>query len=352
MKSTASWSDQKKHDLKNNNGQVFNQLIQDISAGDIPNVLLLFGEEAFLTDWAEGQLVKRYVTEAAKALDLTKFEPGSLKTDDLIGACETMPMFSERKVVVVSSASDIDKDAEAYIRTVPDSCLLIIKGVDEKSGKDAKKLSKSLKDACGIYEFGPISERELKQFIAKRFRTAGKSISPGAAALLISNCGYMNKEIDYALYNLENDIRKMIAYSGSDVITEEDVMAGLSDNIEHNVFKMLDAISENKKDIAFTMLHEMILSGSNEHRILATITGQLELMLQARQMSEKGMGKKQIASKLKVHEFRVEKAMKFARRYDERDLVRMLGSAFDTDEKIKSGLLDAGLALEMLIAGI
>ena len=323
--------------MKNNNGQVFNQLIQDISAGDIPNVLLLFGEEAFLTDWAEGQLVKRYVTEAAKALDLTKFEPGSLKTDDLIGACETMPMFSERKVVVVSSASDIDKDAEAYIRTVPDTCLLIIKGVDEKSGKDAKKLSKSLKGVCGVYEFGPISERELKQFIAKRFRAAGKSISPAAAALLISNCGYMNKEIDYALYNLENDIRKMIAYSGSDVITEEDVMAGLSDNIEHNVFKML---------------HEMILSGSNEHRILATIAGQLELMLQARQMSEKGMSKKQISSKLKVHEFRVEKAMKFARRYDERDLVRMLGSAFDTDEKIKSGLLDAGLALEMLIAGI
>lgn len=346
----------KEKDLRENKGQVFNRLIQDINAGDIPNVLLLFGEEAFLTDWAEGKLIERYVTEAARPLDLIKFEPGALRTDDLISACETMPMFSERKVVVAGSCNDLDNEAVRYLADVPDGCLLIIKAVDEKANEKAKKLATNLrkgpKGSAGIYEFGPITEGELKKFIVKRFRGAGKTISPQAASLLIAGCGYINKDIDYALYNLENDIRKMIAYSDGEVITEDDVLAGLSDNIEHNVFKMLDAVSDNKKDIAFTMLHDMILSGKNEHMILATIAGQLELMLEVRQLSGKGMGKQQIAKKTKAHEFRVQKAMKFAARYDESDLVRILKDAFDTDEKIKSGLLEPVLALEMLIAGI
>ena len=346
--------------MKRNKGQVFNKLLQDINAGDIPNVLLLFGEEAFLTDWAESRLVERFVSEAAKPLDFIRFEQGNLSTDDLVSACETMPMFSERKVVVIESILDMEKEDLAYLDSVPDGCLLIIKAIDEKANKKASRLVKSLGKNAGSYEFGPITEDELKKFIVKRFRSAGKNVSPQAVSLLIANCGYMNKEIDYALYNLENDIRKMVAYSGSEVITEEDVLAGLSDNIEHNVFKMLDAISDKKKDVAFAMLHDMIKSGRrigqssgrNEHTILATIAGQLELMLEVKQFSEQGLGKSQIARKLKVHEYRVEKALKFSRNYDENDLIRIVKAAFDTDERIKSGLLDAGLALEMLIAGI
>ena len=64
------------------------------------------------------------------------------------------------------------------------------------------------------------------------------------------------------------------------------------------------------------------------------------------------MNKEQIAKKTKVHEFRVGKAMKFQQKYDENELKRILLSAYETDDKIKSGLLEPALALELLIAGI
>ena len=61
---------------------------------------------------------------------------------------------------------------------------------------------------------------------------------------------------------------------------------------------------------------------------------------------------KDISKKIKVHEFRVKNAYTFVTNFSERDLRRILISAFETDYRIKSGLLAAPLALEMLIADI
>ena len=338
--------------MRDKKEQVFKKLLHDISAGDIPNVLLLFGEETFLTDWAAAKLTERFVSESARVLDLTVFEPGTLVSDELADACRTLPMFSERKVVIIEAAFDITEEILEYAESISDPCLLIIKAVDSKSQKAAERISKRIAKFGKMYEFGPISGDELMAFIVKRFRAEGKQVSPQAANLLAASCGYTNKDIDYALYNLENDIKKIAAYQKGDVIGEDDVLAGLSDNVEHAVFKMLDSISDNKKDRAFMTLRDLLKSGADEHFILAVIAGQLELMLIVKQLRSEGMNKEQIAKKTKVHEFRVGKAMKFQQKYDENELKRILLSAYETDDKIKSGLLEPALALELLIAGI
>ena len=357
---------------QNKQDTVFNKLLRDINAGDIPNVLLLFGEEAFLTDWAVSRLIDRYVNEAVKELDLVRFEPGELAMEDLVDACQTLPMFSERKVVVIDSAYDImgregsnrEKDFIEYAKTISGPCLLIIRAVGEKANNYVKGISSKGKRRKGgglqkmiegfgrSYEFAPIDKDDLTVFIVKRFRSEGKEVSGRAVDTIIANSGYMNKNIDYALYNLESDIKKIAAHSGGDTVTEEDVLAGLSDNLEHAVFKMLDAVSENKKDVALQLLHDMLLTGADEHGILALIANQLELMLEVKQLSGEGRNENEIAKHLKVHDFRVSKANRFQKRYDENELRRMLLSAFETDDRIKSGELEASLALELLVAGL
>lgn len=170
--------------------------------------------------------------------------------------------------------------------------------------------------------------------------------------LLLENSGYSNKNIDYALYNFENDIKKIIALSPGEEITENAVLEGISDNLEYNVFKMLDSICTNRKDIAFMLLNDMLLSGGNEYGILSAIIGQLEVLLQVKELRDMGIMPKDISKKIKVHEFRVKNAYTFVTNFSERDLRRILISAFETDYRIKSGLLAAPLALEMLIADI
>ena len=202
-----------------------------------------------------------------------------------------------------------------------------------------------------LYEFEPLYREELEGFISKRFKAAGKNVSRGIITTLINESGYLNKDIDYNLYNLQGDLKKIIALSG-DEITLDDIRSGISDNLEHGVFTLLDAISGNRKDKAFDLLHQLLLSGTDRFKLLASVISQLELMLQAKEMSEGGLKIGEIKKALKAHEYRVQKALDFARSYSISDLKRILSVAYTTDTRIKSGLLEGQLALEMLIAEI
>ena len=71
-----------------------------------------------------------------------------------------------------------------------------------------------------------------------------------------------------------------------------------------------------------------------------------------KELEQKGFNKFKISKEIKVHEYKVQKAMGFARSYSVKDLKRITKMAYDIDYQHKSGLLDTQLGLEMLIASI
>ena len=70
-----------------------------------PRVMLLTGKEDFLVDWSKTYIKNAVINPATEALDCVSF--GS-ETDpnEIIEACETVAMMSERKLVVVSDADE------------------------------------------------------------------------------------------------------------------------------------------------------------------------------------------------------------------------------------------------------
>ena len=170
--------------------------------------------------------------------------------------------------------------------------------------------------------------------------------------MLIQDSGYGNKEIDYNLFNMESDIKKVIAHSSGEEILSSDVALTISTNLETNVFAMLDAISRNRKEEAYRLLHNLLVSGEGVYKLLSLISSQLELILEVKEMREEGMNLAQIQKKLNVHEFRVKKAMGFTEKYSTDGLKRILSKAYEIDGNIKTGLLDQTLALELFIAEI
>lgn len=349
----------------------FNLILQDIKAGRIERICLLYGVEQFLVGWAKEQLIKRYVNEATKAMDLVVFETGEFDIDLFKESCDTLPMFSEKKVVVLEgfdavwgktdkkTAPYIDEIIE-YLPKIPSETLLIITASDKKEIYSEKKnysenetrMFKAIKEIGSEYDFNSLEQADLQKFILKRVHGAGKNISKRAVDILVSESGYFNKNINYALYNLESDLSKIIALTDGEEITEKALLDGLSDNLENGVFKMLDSISQNNKEMAFKLLDDILKSGAAPLSTLTIISGHLELMLQVKELQEKGMSPAEIANKLKVHKYRAEKAAGFARRFSEQELRRVLKASFETDNRIKSGLLDDKLALQMLIAEI
>ena len=246
------------------------------------------------------------------------------------------------------------KGLTEYFKEIPEGSLLLITAseIDETKAKK-NKVRTAVEKHGKVYDFQALNDSQLQNFIEKRFRGAGKMYSPSTIRLIMSESGYGNKAIDYSLYNLENDLRKIIAHSGSEgQITPEDVKEVLASNPENNVFAMLDAIGRNRKDEAFRLLHNLLQAGTPVFNLLRLITGQLELILTVKEMREEGMTPAQMQKALGIHQFRIKKAMAVTGQYSMKDLRAALCAAYEVDENIKTGLLDGQLALEYFIAGL
>ena len=322
----------------------FQKISKDIKEDKIKSVIYLCGVEQYLVDWSIDILVDKYINPATKTMDLHLVNMENEAPNDAISSCETVPMFSTRKIVVVKNINrEFKKELLEYVEDVPSSCTLIITSVEK---------DKDLSKACSTYDFDPLEQRQLVAFIAKRFKTSNVHIERALISQIINKSGYYNKDIDYTLYNLEGDLKKVIAHSNGIEITGEDIESGVSENIEHGVFKLMDALSSNRKDEAFRLLNDIILSGESPFKLLANIVSQLELMLQVKELMESGKRQGDIVATLKIHEFRVKKAMGFARKYQVTTLKRILCNAYEADGNIKRGIIEGKLALEMVIAEI
>ncbi len=343
----------------------FQAIGKDVKSGNVSNLIFLCGEEQYLVNWAVELLSKTYVNEACAALDFVRLDPDTLTVDQIKESCETLSMFSPKRVVLIPELpaasgkksrnfSDSDeKELIEYFQHVPDSCILIITA-GKPEGKTKKKIK--LMDAAEkygtVYDFTPLSGSLLRSFIVKRFKNAGKVCRNSVIDTLIQDSGYGNKEIEYNLYNLENDIRKIIAHSEGEEILTSDVAANVATNLETNVFGMLDAISRNRKDDAYRLLYNLMVSGESVFGLLSLISSQLELILDVKEMREEGLNPAQIQKKLGIHEFRIKKAWAVTEKYSVNQLKKILSKAYEIDGNIKSGLLEQTLALELFIAQI
>lgn len=339
----------------------YKRIEKDIRSDRVKNVLLLYGREDFLIRWAVDTLVRKYVSEVCRDMDFSRIDGSTATFGQIRNDCETLPFLSEKRVVLLrdfkliegEKMKSFDEEEERlltdYLKNIPENCLLIITAgnVDKR-----KKPFRAVSEAGGVYEFGELDERSLKTYIEKRFREAGKTARPSVVAGLIAASGYYDRETEYTLYNLENDIKKAIAYSESAEIGMDAVDNTVSGNLDTDVFAMIDSLGKGRKDEAYRILHNLLASGEQVYRLLALLCSHFEIILSVKEMKEEGKSFPEMKDILGIHEFRIKKAASFAEKHTLARLRRILQKTYEIDKNIKTGLLEASLALELFISEI
>lgn len=333
----------------------------DLKSGEFPRVLFMYGPEQYLAEWAAGALVKKYVNPAAAAFDFVKLDDENAEVNEIIGAGDMFPMFSEKRIVWVKAHSlltsanpkgfsSADKERlNSYIESPNEGSILIFscEEPDEKS-----EVVKGLKKNAGVYNFDKLDRTQLAAFAEKRFRSAGAVISRELLRYLIDETGYFNRETDYRIFNLENDIKKIIAHSDGNTISREDIAETLNGDMDTYIFNFIDAAANRKKETAFSMMHNMLAAGSDVFSVTAMLINQFELLLDVIEFREDSMSAAEIVKTMKVHEFRIKKAMTLTDKFTKQKLKEILCSLYEIDRNIKSGLLEPTLALELLVGRI
>ena len=159
---------------------------KSIKTGSLKGAYALHGEEEFVKESALKSLTSS-LDEATRDLNLQVLEKA--EADDIISACETLPFFGERRVVVCKTLP-ADSDARkltSYLPGIPDYTLLIffIRGkANEKLG-----IVKALKAENRLVDFAPFRDYEAAKWVYQQGKRLNVTITEAAAKHIVSLAG-------------------------------------------------------------------------------------------------------------------------------------------------------------------
>ncbi len=341
-------------------------LINDIKSNNIKNVNILFGTERYLIDKALESLKSSIVT-AFPELNYSLLDGAQVKADNLIVACETFPFACERKLVIVrdlpvfkaakgedAGESSISPDLNSYIQLISNvtdtTCLVFVfyGNIDKR-----KKIFTEIKKNGSIYEFNRVERDEFATWIKNVLNKANKKINPRELENFIHATGYLDKNSSKTLYDIENDIKKLISYTGKEAnISVEHINAVMPRNIENDIFKLINACSERKVSESLRVYGDMLVEGESSLGVLAMISRQVKNIINVQELNSKRYDSKSIADKLKIHEFTVKLCTKYCQTISRSKLVNAFNKCLDAEMCIKSGKMAERLALEMLLVSL
>ncbi len=337
------------------------------ASGIFPKLILLCGKEDFLVDWSKDYLKTGLLNPVTASLDCSVFSEDAISAESVIFACDTPPMMSTRKLVIVEDAdvftaqaprSMTAQDVQAlidYLPNIPDSTMLVF--TSTKPNK-SKPIYKAIAKSGIVYDFTPLDDATLGGWMAKRFSAAGKTASRTDMINFARICGYGDADRNYTLFNLENDLKLIFALYDKDNITLSDMLKAVQGQDEVNSFKLLDCAFNGEKGKALEILHASIDSQapSKEMGVVLSFLGllisQIEIMVEGSERTSEGQNYSQIIKEMGVNEYRYKKAMASCKGKSPGDLRKVLDKAFEIEKNMKSGNMDGRLGLELFISSI
>lgn len=277
---------------KKKSNEAVQKLKADLAAGELGCAYIFYGEESYLREYYLEEVRKQLVPAGFEEFNYHKVEGKDLTVQRLSEMAETMPMLSERTLIVVTDF-DLFKLSEeqrtrmiAFLEDLPPYCcvVLVYDTVEYKPNKTMKKLYKAVTDHVECVEFRAADNSDLVAWIARRFKALGKEIDRQTAEYLIFTCGGL-------MTGLVPEIIKIGSYAKGKTITQKDIDAVADPVLSAEVFKLSDAVLQNDYDRAASILGDLLKMQTEPIMILAALGSQLRRIHTARLAIDSGKDK-------------------------------------------------------------
>ena len=350
------------------------ELINSLKRGVLAPVYLFCGEETYLLERALLRFAEYFSAAGEDELNCESLDGEALTPAEIIARAEAAPFFSDKRLLIVKNPSFIrenirekpagTKDKKAisggadgdvagekatpnekvllnyFENPAPSTCLiLVVRGVPDKR----KRIFRSIKKNGRVVEFTYLSKGDLRQWLDRRAKAAGKTLELGAAEVLLNRAGP-------SLQNLAMEWEKLDNYTaGRDGIKRADVEQLVTPAAEENIFAIMDAMCNRRSWEALRGVKELLLAKEPPPRLLAMIARQFRLLLQITDLSARGAQEKEIIAKLKLHPFVYRKIAAQKNNFSQAALIEALQTLATLDADMKTGRQEFYPALETFL---
>jgi DNA polymerase-3 subunit delta len=235
---------------------------------------------------------------------------------DAVAACNALGLFAAGdggRLVVVDGVerwkkADADAVAAYLADPVPGAVLALVAGEPLRS--DA--LRKTVSSVGRVLAYEAPKPRDLPSWVRTQFEGLGASLDPDAARALVEIVGD-------DLVALATEADKITIWAGGRPITRADIEAVAAPAREAAAWAITDAWGERDAG-ALVAAGEAELERRDPFVIAVRLAAHVSLVRTVKLLGAEGVGARDIAKRVKVHEFRVRKALSHADRYSQEEL--------------------------------
>ena len=327
-----------------------------INRDKIEATYLFIGEEEYLMNECIATLKKKYIEESFETLNYTVLEGKVATFNDLVNTCETLPVMSSKKIVLLNDITiffdreekSIDKELLNYLDNLGNYlCLILLDNFNElkKNTKIYKYYNKNNK----VVEFNKLKGKVLIEWINKIAKLHNANISYSNANYFVQQSSYLSRNIHSNLYDLENELIKVISFSQNFEVTKDDLDLVTIKSLDSNIFDLLSAINRGDIDSSLKIFNDIYLSNEPIPKILFMISRQIRLMLGYNIYKNKGYTDGEIIDKLHIKSYEYNKISSKAKFFKIKELEDNLNLILEVDKKLKTSTADERTELEILI---
>lgn len=303
-----------------------------ILKGRIPTVCYLYGEEPFLVERAVRMLLERAIDHSLKDFNFNVFFGNESKGVDILDAAQTLPMFADRRAVLVKRAELLKADALEvllpYIKNpVASTCLLLTGSkIDQR-----KKFFLELKKQGELVEYKRLYDNKLSGFIQSEATAQGKPIESAAAELLAVLIGNNLQE-------LSSQIEKLAVYAGTrQRISVEDVRTMASSSKAFTAFELAKYLGLRDVSNSIRSLDALFLNGEEAPMLIGALTRHFRQLWRVRELLDLKKTQADIGRELNIHSFFLGDIVLQAKNFTRSELKRIFDEFYRCDIESKSG---------------
>lgn len=324
----------------------------------LSNIILLYGDEEYLISNYYEKLVNENLKREYKDFNLSKFDFKGLDFNTVFSSLETLPLFDDTKIVVIdnidlskkgiSSNSNIIDKLNDYIDKIPTSSILILKYNMNNpfKGKFYKKISK----IGTVKEFKKMEYNELKKYISDYLNFNEIKIKSKSIDYIIDKTAYFNKDSNKNLYDLNNELSKLVKKDKE--ISNRDIDLLFADSLENNIFKLTDAIVEKNISKSLKIYYELLQSSDDSFRIFYMIIRLVRNMLTIKECTRLRIPDNEITKNYSISFYEIKKIRPFTKNWKYDELRLAIHLAYSTEVSLKSSSLNPKKIIEKYILDI
>ncbi len=329
----------------------YTAVMEQIKAGSICPLYLLYGEETYLAQQVEKSLISVLLAPDERDTNLVTLDNDS-RTAELVNLIETVPFLGGKNVIVVRGTSlfrarkgsggengeeaDNDNSDERLIRIfndMPEYSHVIFTSTDKVDKR--RKIYKALEKNGAVVELAPLKPKDVRGWLNIKLADMRKKMTPDALEHFMAMVSVMPQ---VSLGFLDNELEKISLYIGDKKEISYKVLTDILSAVpEVSAFVMLDAVSQRQVRKALNLLSEQLGAGEHPLRIIALLAREVRILWQTKEMLAKGYSSRQVAENLGLPAFVGELKVRQSKSFTQDKLKQAMLSLAEADRDLKSG---------------